>query len=162
MKTAIDVGLDGSHCLRANRDIRANELFLRMEGVLTDRPNRYTLQVGTNLHLSPGNLTLDSEGVHLYPWIYANHSCRPNGRVVGRDLVALRFIPRGEEITFDYDTTEYDMASAFVCHCEHLECRGAIRGYRYLTPLQRKSLEHLVNAHLYLLSDHEAVSVEAE
>jgi SET domain-containing protein len=33
---------------------------------------------------------------------YANHSKKPNTQVVNLDMFALRFIPKGEEITFDY------------------------------------------------------------
>jgi len=57
-----------------------------------------------------------------------NHSCDPNTRIRGRDLIALRDIQPWEDVTFNYNTTEYAMAEAFRCRCGSPGCAGEIRG----------------------------------
>jgi uncharacterized protein len=72
-----------------------------------------------------------------------NHSCNPNVYVRGKnELVALRPIPKGEEITFDYATTmRYDaekiLASGHelwtcTCLCGAANCRGIIHEFKTL------------------------------
>ncbi len=57
-----------------------------------------------------------------------NHSCEPNTGVQGQILiVARRPIAAGEELTFDYDTTEIS-AEPFECRCGSARCRGTIDG----------------------------------
>ncbi|MCX5380996.1 phenylalanine 4-monooxygenase [Streptomyces sp. NBC_00091] len=65
-----------------------------------------------------------------------NHSCAPNTGIVdnargGYDFVALRPIAPGEEITWDYDTTEWEITSFADCLCGADECRGRPRGHRH-------------------------------
>ena len=61
-----------------------------------------------------------------------NHSCEPNVGVKGQIiLVARRDISRGEELTFDYDTTETE-TDPFICHCGSGQCRGTIEGKAWL------------------------------
>lgn len=63
---------------------------------------------------------------------YINHSCRPNAGIKGRvTFVALRDIKKGEEITFDYSISE-DSEWTLRCSCGEENCRGIIRGIRYL------------------------------
>ncbi len=57
-----------------------------------------------------------------------NHSCNPNVGLIGQILlVARRFIDKGEELTFDYDTTEVS-ATPFACNCGSSHCRKSISG----------------------------------
>ena len=60
---------------------------------------------------------------------------------------SLRDILEGEEITFDYNSTEYDLSRPFRCLCGAERCLGYIRGYRYLTANDRES-------RLSILADH--------
>ena len=57
-----------------------------------------------------------------------NHGCEPNVGVRGQILVAARRdIAVGEELLFDYETT--DLAPAqFLCRCGAAQCRGMIDG----------------------------------
>mgnify|MGYP001338960185 CR=1 FL=1 len=77
-----------------------------------------------------------------------NHSCNPNAYVRGNnELVALRPISKGEEITFDYSTTmKYDaekiLASGHdlwtcTCICGAENCRGIIDEFKTL-PQERQ------------------------
>ncbi len=79
---------------------------------------------------------------------YINHSCSPNCRihlVEHRRSASLVFetikpVGGGEEICFDYNTTEFDMESwdcAFNCCCESGDCAGRIAGFRFLTEAGR-------------------------
>ncbi len=67
---------------------------------------------------------------------YINHSCSPTCRVDFDEqaLVSITTIPAGWELTYDYETTEYDLESqgcSFSCKCGSLHCRGRIRGFRF-------------------------------
>ena len=71
---------------------------------------------------------------------FLNHSCEPNGYINFEDLTfrALRNIKKGEELTFNYLTTEWDMANKFDCKCDSKDCFGYIGGFKYL-PLKEKT-----------------------
>ena len=94
--------------------------------------NDYHLQVGEDLYLGPSR-GLDD---------YVNHSCAPNsGFKGGLDLVALRDIIPGEEITWDYSTAidEADFAG-FPCGCGAPVCRGKVESFRHLPPLVQQRI----------------------
>ena len=63
---------------------------------------------------------------------YLNHSCRPNAKPVLRKgrivFVALRRIPRGEEITYDYGKEYFDyFLKERGCRCPACRTRAAVR-----------------------------------
>lgn len=69
------------------------------------------------------------------PFKYINHSCNPNVGTKGTvTFVALRDIRKDEEITFDYSISE-DSLWEMKCACGHKNCRGIIKGIKYL-PLE--------------------------
>ena len=64
---------------------------------------------------------------------YMNHSCQPTCWFVqgGPDftglMVAARDLSPGEEITYDYATSEdCDLQPSWECHCHATACRGCI------------------------------------
>ena len=61
---------------------------------------------------------------------YLNHSCDPNTALdkSTHKMNSLREIKANEPITFDYNDTEYDMASPFYCNCESEKCKVYIIG----------------------------------
>lgn len=131
----------GQHALIANADIGRGEMVVAVTGVEVAMPTRYTLQVGARLHVEAQQ---DGDGPDGYPvWRFMNHGCEPNVVLRGRTFVAMRFVPAGEELTFDYDSTEWDMASPFRCHCSSPFCRGTIRGYRHLSVVARQQLKQV-------------------
>lgn len=84
---------------------------------------------------------------------FLNHSCRPNSYVkqTGKKfyLLALKSIRNGEEITFDYDTTDYDNEDfKFVCGCGAPSCRKIIRGFKYLNKRRRMKLRKFLVPYL--------------
>jgi uncharacterized protein len=63
-----------------------------------------------------------------------NHSCSPNVGVKGQIVVvARRRIRRGEELVFDYGTTESGF-EPFECRCGSKRCRGTIDGTAWQDP----------------------------
>jgi SET domain len=66
-----------------------------------------------------------------------NHSCDPNCKVVFKNqltMQAAKDITIGEELTWDYETTEENMIKFgcnFECHCGSNKCRQQIRGYAF-------------------------------
>jgi hypothetical protein len=77
-----------------------------------------------------------------------NHDCDPTTAIRDRDVVALRDIAPGDGITFDYNTTEYELAEPFKCRCGSTQCVGMVRGARHLTPEQRARLAAWLPAYL--------------
>lgn len=69
------------------------------------------------------------------PARFLNHSCDANlgarKRLNAYDFVARRDIELGEELTFDYETTEYELGVPFPCRCGSPLCRTDIKGFRY-------------------------------
>jgi SET domain-containing protein len=75
-----------------------------------------------------------------------NHSCSPNVGV--RDdvhVIALRNIPAGEEIRFDYSTTVSD-GWTMACRCGTSDCRGLVVAFQLLPESlrQRYAVQRLV------------------
>ena len=88
------------------------------------QPDSHTLQIGPQLHAVLG-----------LPARFLNHSCNANLVVAGApSFHALRFVAKrdiavGEELTFDYETTEGTMDEPFQCECGETSCRGMILGF---------------------------------
>ncbi|MGC4035564.1 MAG: SET domain-containing protein-lysine N-methyltransferase [Chitinophagaceae bacterium] len=66
---------------------------------------------------------------------YTNHSCAPNifFDTAKLEVVCLRPVQVGEEMTFFYPSSEWDMAQPFECCCGTKECLGTIQGAKYLS-----------------------------
>jgi hypothetical protein len=137
------VSRDGHLSVAAKKNIPAGNLALAIDGPVVRQPTRYTVQISANEHVDAEKI--GSDGTYP-PWRFLNHSCSPNTRLEGRSLMAVRDIHAGDEVTFDYDTTEWDMASPFLCTCGAVTCRGMVRGYRHLTAEQRHRM--IVAPHL--------------
>ncbi len=76
---------------------------------------------------------------------YFNHSCNPNSVLHFPNYVlrALRVIDKGEEITWNYLTTEFNLArdgQDFDCECSSDNCVGHVKGFTYLTEEQKLRL----------------------
>ena len=66
-------------------------------------------------------------------WI--NHACDPNAGLRGQlSLVALRDIAAGEEITYDYATSDGSAYDEFECRCGAEVCRGRVTGQDWKIP----------------------------
>jgi D-alanine-D-alanine ligase len=61
-------------------------------------------------------------------WSPQNHSCAPNTVYRGLDVVTLRDVKQGEELTFDYGAVYNQDMEPFECHCGAPNCRKHIVG----------------------------------
>ncbi|MFA5431227.1 MAG: SET domain-containing protein-lysine N-methyltransferase [Candidatus Omnitrophota bacterium] len=71
---------------------------------------------------------------------FFNHSCSPNAGIKGHLVIAaMRDIPLGEEVTYDYCMTDADFDYSFKCRCGSPRCRGLVTTKDWMQPLlQRK------------------------
>jgi len=137
--------MKGFLSIRAKEAISVGSFISDVWGPVLHSATPYTLQVGVNKHVDP-----------VGPLKRTNHSCRPNSKFIferryknspmpGLDgvcqvfwyLVATRDITKGEDITFDYTTTEYEMSRGFKCLCGAVDCLGEVKGFKFLTPEQK-------------------------
>lgn len=94
-------------------------------GETVEQPTYLTVQTGIDRHI-----TLRPEFLQ-----YINHSCDPNVffDTTSFQLVCLKPIEAGEEFTFFYPSTEWDMIQPFVCQCHSANCLQLIQGASYLS-----------------------------
>lgn len=66
---------------------------------------------------------------------FMNHSCDPNTWWVDDDtMIARRDIQPGEELTYDYATTEVTIPFEMDCRCGSDTCRGKVTNLDHLDP----------------------------
>jgi D-alanine-D-alanine ligase len=72
-------------------------------------------------------------------WAPQNHSCDPNTRFDGLDVVTSRPVAVGEELTLDYATFMNQESEPFECHCRAANCRGTVRGAKGNSVTERET-----------------------
>jgi SET domain-containing protein len=90
----------------------------------------YVVAPGVLSGVTPGQTTDGGE--------YMNHSCKPTAVPFNNTVyIAARDIAPGDEITYDYCTTETPESShtPFTCRCGDAACRGTITGLDCLDPV---------------------------
>jgi SET domain-containing protein len=160
--------------VRANSEYRlvlidhvcAGTWLFTIDGEFRSAPTRYSVQVGRNLHIDLPAGYGSEEVLDRFYWRFTNHSCEPNAVVRGRDMLALACIEPWQQITFNYNTTEYDMAEPFDCRCGSSHCAGRIRGFRWLSPGARERIrpwlaDHLQSIPPAILGEHPPVALSA-
>ena len=81
---------------------------------------RYAYPLGTEVFLLWSNLPQD--------WAPQNHSCDANTRFSGLNIIAVKSIRKGDELTLDYAQFLDENAEPFQCLCGSPNCRGLIQG----------------------------------
>jgi len=103
---------------------------------VVNKANRYTVQIGRDRHTDVGKLAA------------LNHSCDPNVILDTENLLmyACRDIEKGEELSFFYPATEWEMDAPFICLCGSSNCIHVVAGARFLSlsTLER----HYLNKHI--------------
>ncbi|MEK6932743.1 MAG: SET domain-containing methyltransferase [Nanoarchaeota archaeon] len=85
---------------------------------------------------------------------FLNHSCNPNCCIDWQilNLVALKNIQKDEELSFNYNVSEYDLLEGgnftFKCKCGSKNCLKEIKGFKYLTHIQRKEIQKFISPFL--------------
>jgi SET domain-containing protein len=89
---------------------------------------RYSFQIGERLHAGPENETeLMADASN-----FMNHSCDPNTWFIDDEtMTARRDIKAGEEVTYDYATSETRDSFSLECRCGSPLCRGVALGSDY-------------------------------
>lgn len=126
----------------------AGARLFTVEGELRHVPTRYSIQVGPDLHIDLPDGCSTEEILDRFFWRFTNHSCAPSAVVRGRDMFALTCIEPWQQITFNYNTTEFDMAEPFDCLCRSNNCDGQIRGFRWLSSPARDRIRPWLADHL--------------
>jgi D-alanine-D-alanine ligase-like ATP-grasp enzyme len=116
-------GPSGGFALRSTVARKVGEVLCDFDCIPAPR-SRHTVQVSADQHaeIVPGFLRLCS------------HSCRPNVvyDVDTRRIGVLADVQPGDELTFFYPATEWDMAAPFECSCGAPGCLGRIAGARHI------------------------------
>lgn len=124
--------------LLAAADVGVGEVLSDATGLdLLASPDMYSVQVSATEHA-------ECEGTTLAK---TNHSCAPNCEAVVSAkgggsiwLRAIEKIQKGDAASFDYDTTEWHMATPFKCACGAVDCRGSVGGFSNASPEQQAKL----------------------
>lgn len=139
--------------LFAAMPVAAGSTVFAIDGVLQPAPDRYSVQVDVASHLHPFPEQLARGEAADLPWWFLNHSCRPTVRIEGLGVIAIRDLAAGEQLTFDYDATEWSLDAPFRCGCG--QCGGRlVRGYAHLDAEGRAIRADRAAAHLLRLAGH--------
>lgn len=115
----------GQKSLHASVAFKPGEVISEFHAGVTQSFATYlTVQTGPGTHI-----TLQPEFLQ-----YINHSCSPNVffDTTQLQLVALKPLAPGDELTFFYPSTEWDMSQPFVCNCQNANCLQLINGAAHL------------------------------
>lgn len=103
--------------------------------------------------ITDGLFTICSDGSQ-----YMNHSCDPTAANLGDDaMIADRDLYPGDEVTYDYATSEIDprVWPDWECHCSAPNCRRIISVYDCLRPdFQRRYAGQLASWTLAFIARH--------
>jgi hypothetical protein len=124
--------------LMAEKSFAMGEVIYRFSGQsIRTTPTYDSIQIGVNRH------TLD-----LGLLVYINHACDPSTIINADNLsvVAARYIAVGDELTYFYPSTEWDMDRPFVCRCGAPECLRFVAGAKYLATDVLK--RYFINPHI--------------
>ena len=122
---------NGHHGVFALRSFKAGEIISAIHwGDPGPVRSRWTIQCAEGVHAMPLPENLK----------YVNHSCAPSVffDIEKMQLAALTEIAVGQELTFFYPSTEWEMTESFQCSCGAAQCLGTISGAVALTDEQRK------------------------
>ncbi len=134
--------------IAATRTITRGEVVHRGEGashrIITSRHVTNTWSEDDRLAFRRYAYPLSEEVFALWDadparWAPQNHSCEPNTAFDGLDLVAVRDVACGEELTVDYASFLNDASEPFECACGARLCRGVITGTRDNSVTQREA-----------------------
>jgi hypothetical protein len=112
--------------LHANINFSAGDVICKFNADIIQSYATYlTVQTGSSRHI-----TLMPEFLQ-----YINHSCAPTVffNTTSMELVCLQAMQPGDEFTFFYPSTEWEMAQPFVCNCGSAACLQLINGASHLS-----------------------------
>lgn len=123
-------------------NILKDEVIFEFEKTFLDHPTKTSMQIDENVHQE----SEDPNSIENF----LNHSCEPTGYIDFKDLTckAYRNIRKGEELTYNYLTTEWDFANKFKCECGSKKCYRELKGFKYLSIAQKEELKDFLSPYL--------------
>lgn len=112
--------INGMKGLFATQKFDIGDVVCVIEGEVINQPSRTTLQVGSNKHVDVKE-----------PIMYINHRCIGNIGLKNDTFVAISRIEAGDEIAFNYNETEEELAEPFYCR----DCGEMMKGKRFVNEL---------------------------
>lgn len=121
----------------ASKDFAQGDLVLSSTPTMrTKTRDMYTVQIDWDMHT-----LMDM------PAVLINHSCEGNVGIRNNnnkirddddagapggafDFLAQRPISKGDELTWDYESSEWELSIPFQCACGCASCRGKLRGFK--------------------------------
>ena len=91
----------GEFGLYATKDYSIGSTIFTLSGEIVDHPTRESIHIGNNKH------------IHDEYGIYMNHSFNPSTKIDEKNVIAIKFICSGDELTFNYNESEINMAHPF-------------------------------------------------
>lgn len=115
----------------AKQNLKKGEYLFKVEGPVVEytfppdyRLGPHWLAVGKQKWIIP---------LENNPWNFLKHSCEPNTGLVNKnEVVAMRDLLPGEELTMDDSITEADPRWKKKCNCGEKSCRKVIRSIQFL------------------------------
>ena len=150
--------LGGQYGIFAVEALEEGEVLIRIQGQRTSRASRFSVQIEEGVHIDLAKGISLEEMIEHFWWRFMNHSCSPNTIIRCQEVVAIRLIRPGEELTFNYNTTELDMAAPFTCRCGSPMCVGQVRGFKYLRAIEKERMRPFLAPHLARHLERESVS----
>lgn len=121
----------------ANRDIKEGEIIFKGEGraqrIITKRFVEENWNEDDKLHFRRYAYPVSQELFILWDddpseWAPQNHCCYPNTEFNGLNVLAIKNISKGQELTLDYAHFLDENMEPFDCQCGSSKCRGKISG----------------------------------
>jgi hypothetical protein len=115
----------GQNSLHATTAFNAGDVICSFHaGTISDKVTYLTVQIDDDKHI-----TLQPEFLQ-----YINHSCSPTVffDTTLMQLVCLAEINTGDEFTFFYPSTEWEMVQPFTCYCGSSNCLKVIEGAAHI------------------------------
>ena len=91
----------GGQALFSLKNHHSNDVVFVLNGEIKKTPTKYTIEINKDEHI------IDEWG------IYMNHSFNPTTQISGRNVIAIRDINIGDELNFNYNVSETNMATPF-------------------------------------------------
>jgi len=134
------ISVPGQKALRAQENIPANTVVFIYTNTVSRVRTRTSIQVCKGMHIEAGEFGS-----------YTNHSCNPNAAIRAMVrypeatvcLVTIKNTKAGEELTFDYATTEDNLTpdlQIVSCLCGHSVCRGKVKYFGQLCDDEKQNL----------------------
>ena len=110
-------------CLISLRKYKLGDVIFSLKGPILATPTASSIQIGNNMHIE------DEYGA----WM--NHSCLGNVIVLDKNVVAIKHIPAGHELTYNYIKNETALVKPYAC----FKCNTMIRGSDTVCPVYKSS-----------------------